>query len=379
MRKTLYDYCLETGRAEPLRSFDAEKNAPLTTRDISYGSRQKLWWRCDMGHAWQAAVYSRSSDSGCPYCAGRRAEQGRSDLASLRPDLAGEWDRDKNAPLTPAQLSAGSHRRVWWRCEKGHQWSAAVRSRAAGSGCPVCANRLISGGENDLAATHPDLARQWDAERNAPLTPAQVSSGSAKKVWWRCEKGHAWQAAVSSRARGTGCPVCAGRTVVPDENDLASAFPLLAAQWHPEKNGDLTPHACTPASNRRAWWLCPLGHEYQAAVSARTIHGSGCPYCSGRKVLKGFNDLATLEPKIAAQWHPSLNGSLTPEMVTSGSTRKVWWQCADGHVWKAVIYSRTGPKKCACPTCSGRIKKTKLTRYQSILDAHATFQPRITD
>lgn len=239
MRKTLYDYCLETGRAEPLRSFDAEKNAPLTTRDISYGSRQKLWWRCDMGHAWQAAVYSRSSDSGCPYCAGRRVEQGRSDLASLRPDLA--------------------------------------------------------------------------------------------------------------------------------------------AQWHPEKNGDLTPHACTPASNRRAWWLCPLGHEYQAAVSARTIHGSGCPYCSGRKVLKGFNDLATREPQMAAQWHPSLNGNLTPEMVTAGSTRKVWWQCSDGHIWKAVIYSRTGPQKCACPTCSGRIKKAKLTRYQSILDAHAKFQPRITD
>jgi len=73
-------------------------------------------------------------------------------------------------------------------------------------------------------------------------------------------------------------------------------------------------------------------------------------------VLKGFNDLATTAPKIAAQWHPELNGSLTPQMVTAGSRKKIWWHCAEGHVWKAVVYSRAGVQKSGCPVCAGRIK-----------------------
>lgn len=368
MRLSLYDFCIENEKTSLLEEWDGEGNLPLTPKTVSYGSKKRAWWSCPDGHRWQAAVYARSSGSGCPCCAGRRVEQGENDLASRFPALAGEWHPAKNAPLTPEQLSAGSHRRVWWRCGKGHEWQAAVKSRTEGSGCPICANKAIAGGENDLATTHPELAGQWDGEKNGALTPAQVLPGSHKKVWWRCEKGHSWQAAVSSRARGTGCPVCAGKTVVPDENDLTSAFPDIAAQWHPVKNGELTPRGCTPASNRRVWWLCPLGHEYQAAVGARTVNGSDCPYCAGRKVLKGFNDLAALEPKIAAQWHPTLNGTLTPEMVTVGSSRRVWWQCADGHVWKAIIHSRTGAKKCGCPVCAGRVKKTRNTRYRLILD-----------
>ena len=92
--------------------------------------------------------------------------------------------------------------------------------------------------------------------------------------------------------------------IVPGENDLGSRFPQVATQWDVSKNGTLTPEACSPSSNRKVWWTCPLGHGYQAAVSARTASGSGCPYCAGRKVLSGFNDLATLEPAVAASWHP---------------------------------------------------------------------------
>ena len=97
------------------------------------------------------------------------------------------------------------------------------------------------------------------------------------------------------------------------------------------------------------------------------MRGSGCPYCAGRKVLPGFNDLATLEPEVARQWHPALNGTLTPQMVTTGSRRKVWWECDQGHVWKAAIYSRTGPKKCGCPVCAVKISKSRLARYQAVL------------
>lgn len=170
-----------------------------------------------------------------------------------------------------------------------------------------------------------ELLEQWVADINLRLTPTIISRGSKRKVWWRCEKGHNWQAAVHTRTgSGTGCPVCANRKIHPTENDLAAQYPQLATQWHPTKNGSLTPEQIPPGTTRKVWWRCEKGHDYQAVIGARVMRANGCPYCAGRKVLPGFNDLATTHPKIAAQWHPLLNGSLTPQMVTAGSNKKVW-------------------------------------------------------
>lgn len=366
MRQTLYDFCCENGKEDLLAEWDTERNTPLTPQTVSYGSKRKLWWHCAKGHSWQAAVYTRTGGAGCPYCAGKGIAYGN-DLLSRYPALAAEWDMEKNAPLSPATISSGSHRLVWWRCQKGHSWRAQIKSRREGSGCPVCAGRKILPGENDLATLYPALAREWDAEKNAPLLPSQVSVSSHLPIWWRCEKGHSWRTQIGVRTRGCGCPVCAGRTVLPGENDLASCYPALAAEWDREKNGTLTPQEVRPASNRRVWWRCEKGHSYIAAVAARTAQG-GCPYCSGRKVLPGFNDLATIAPAVAAQWHPTLNAPLTPEMVTPGSKRRVWWCCPLGHVWKAVVYSRTGDRGCGCPVCAGKVSEARRMRYEQILE-----------
>lgn len=283
-------------------------------------------------------------------------------------ELLEQWDATRNLPLTPAKLSHGSKQKVWWRCQKGHSWQAAVYTRTgSGTGCPVCAGKIPLAGETDLATLYPQLAHQWHPAKNGGLTPDQVLPGSHRKVWWICEKGHEWQASVDSRVSGSGCPVCSGRKVVPGENDLTTQFPQLAAQWHPTKNGALSPQQVTSCSNRKVWWECERGHAYQAAVAARTMSRSGCPYCAGRKVLAGFNDLATKFPDLAAQWHPVLNGNLGPDMVTPGSRRKVWWECPLGHVWKAVIYSRTGTNKCGCPICSGRANR-KRQNYEPLFD-----------
>jgi len=213
-------------------------------------------------------------------------------------------------------------------------------------------------GVNDLATTHPELAAQWHPVKNGRRTPQSVVCGSRAKVWWRCGKGHEWQAIIASRSvGGAGCPVCDGKQVLPGDNDLESQFPRIAAQWDREKNAQ-KPSEVTAFSNRKAWWRCERGHSYQAAIAQRTQAATGCPYCAGRKVLAGFNDLETVAPQIAAQWHKTLNGELTPRMVTAGSKKKIWWQCSDGHVWKAVVYSRTGKRKAGCPVCAGKVKRS---------------------
>lgn len=367
LRTTLYDYCVEQGRQELLTQWDTARNAPLTPQTVTSGSKRSVWWRCEKGHKWRAIIYTRTGGSGCPYCTGKQPVIGENDLAALWPDLAAQWHPTKNQ-RTPADVLPGSHYMAWWVCKQGHQWQAMVKSRVKGSGCPVCANRRILPGKNDLAAAYPDLARQWHPTKNKPLTPRDVVPGTRRKVWWRCGRGHEWQATIASRAcGGAGCPVCAGKVVLPGENDLASRFPDIAGEWHPTQNGSLTPAGVSASSNKKVWWRCPLGHSYQAVVAARTAGGSGCPYCAGRKVLVGFNDLAYRFPAIAAQWYFPLNGALTPEMVTAGSHRKVWWQCPEGHVWKAVICSRTSAKKCGCPVCAGRVKPEHMERYRQTL------------
>lgn len=212
----------------------------------------------------------------------------------------------------------------------------------------------------------PNLLREWHPTLNGELTPKQVSYGSKQKIWWQCEHGHVWQAVVVNRTGAdSGCPYCTNRKVLAGFNDLATLQPKLAAEWHPTLNGGLTPSDVLEGSHYMAWWICEKGHEWQAMVKAR-VNGSGCPYCANKKVLAGFNDLATLEPKIAAEWHPTLNGDLTPEQVTVGSHKRVWWQCSSGHVWEAVIYSRAGQssRKSGCPICAGRFKAKKIERYR---------------
>jgi len=219
-----------------------------------------------------------------------------------------------------------------------------------------------------LLSEYPHMMAQWHPTKNGTLTPQSVVHGTSRKVWWQCEKGHEWEATILSRTcNGNSCPVCAGKVVIPGMNDLASAYPGIAAQWHPTKNGHLTPEMVTPFSNRRAWWICEKGHAYSTVIAHKAQSASDCPYCSNRKVLAGFNDLATVAPKVAAQWHPDLNGDLTPQMVTAGSHKKVWWQCAEGHVWKAVIYSRAGSQKCGCPICAGKVKESRQLRYAEIM------------
>ena len=85
-----------------------------------------------------------------------------------------------------------------------------------------------------------ELLRQWHPEKNADLSPQEVCSGSNRKVWWICQYGHEWEAAVKSRVRGAGCPFCSNR-IIYKGNDLRSTHPLLAAQWHPSRNGSFRP------------------------------------------------------------------------------------------------------------------------------------------
>lgn len=204
---------LAQARPDLAAQWDTGLNADHSPQDVPRGSTFRAWWRCDRGHSWQASVYNRTiNGSGCPQCAQRR-RQG-TPLTVTHPALAAQWHPTRNLPLTPEDVTKGMRRRAWWTCPQGHEWEAPIGNRAHGSGCPTCSASARRGPwrpapGRSLAETHPDVAAQWDPERNGALTPDGVAEGSHLRAWWTCSRGHTWGAHVADRThRGSGCPLC---------------------------------------------------------------------------------------------------------------------------------------------------------------------------
>ncbi len=277
-------------------------------------------------------------------------------LAEKRPDLAAQWHPTRNGDLSAASVTPGSDRKIWWLCPEDdeHEWQAAVGSRTAGTGCPFCSGRRATR-SNNLAVTHPALAAEWHPTLNGDLSPAAVSPGSDRKVWWLCpvDEEHAWQTTVGSRARGSGCPFCAGQRAT-SSNSLAASHPLLAAEWHPTLNGAASPGDYLAGSHAVVWWQCREDpeHEWRAQVGSRSGAGRGCPFCAGQRATPR-TCLSATRPDLAAQWHPTLNGDLTPDDVLPRSNRRIWWKCDAGpdHEWQTTVNSRSSGV--GCPACAG--------------------------
>ena len=162
-----------------------------------------------------------------------------------------------------------------------------------------------------------------------------------------------------------------GVLMMDTNRNLATLRPDIAREWHPTLNGELRPEDLAVSSGRKVWWVCEEGHPpWSTSVNRRTWkNGSGCPYCSGRLPIKGETDLATRRPDIAKEWHPTKNGDLTPDQVTFGSGRKVWWVCGHGHGWEARVCSRTSQNATGCPYCANRARHAVVSR-----DYDSTFQ-----
>ena len=310
---------------------------------ILAGTDKKMAWRCKLGHTYLTQVRSRARGSGCPFCSNNAVLAGFNDLATTHPELAAEadgWD--------PTTMIAGTGKKLAWRCNKGHKWIAAGNDRTRWGGCPVCTNQLVLAGFNDLATTHPELAAEADG-----WDPTTMIAGTDKKVAWRCGKGHKWITRGADRVKGRGRPVCGNRAVLAGFNDLATTHPELAAEadgWDPTM--------ILAGTNKQLQWRCGLGHEWVAKGISR-FNGNGCPFCSNKAVLTGFNDLATTHPELAAEadgWDPTT--------MIAGTNKKLAWRCGKGHKWITRVNSRSQGN--GCPTCA-------LTGFSPGLDGYLYF------
>ena len=209
------------------------------------------------------------------------------------PELVEQIDKEKHLDLDPESFTAGSRKKLNWICPKGadHKWESVIQSRTGrGVGCPYCAGRRVSV-TNRLDIHFPKLIKEWHPIKNDDLTPAEVTHGTAKKVWWKCPKGpdHEWTAAPSTMVgnrrlgEGNGCPCCRG-IKLSVTNSLANLLPEIAKEWHPTKNRNLTPEKVVAGTDRKVWWQCLTNKEHTWYVSPSSRHQyddyySGCPEC----------------------------------------------------------------------------------------------------
>ena len=486
-KKVLVGYNdLATTHPDIAKEWHPTKNGNITPTQIVAGSNTKVWWLCSTcGDEWEQSPNVRTSARcDCPTCAGRKIKIGYNDLATVCPELLKEWHPTKNGNLKPTMVTRGSHKKVWWICNKAHEWEASPHNRSKGNGCPICGaekahktQRLNSAKANNFAEKYPELLKEWDYYKNEE-NPNNYAVKSNFYVWWKCpDCGHSWKASIADRTTNNyGCPKCnLGGTsfseqaifyyiqsyypatlnryknnkiefdvFIPDnqtaieydgkyyhgqknsllkenrkddycranhirlirirdsslpitnyaeiiscedanfksletaiqelllklqiniavniekdtskilanyrkrsqENSFASLFPNRAKEWNYEKNYPLTPDKVSAHSNHKVWWKCKKGHEWQAIIGNRIKGDSKCPYCSNRKVLIGFNDLATTHPELANEWHYEKN-TIKPTEVVAGSNKKVWWKCSKcGYEWETQIENRASGSGC---------------------------------
>ncbi len=172
-------------------------------------------------------------------------------LAVKYPDIAKEWDYEKNGNVKPDMVSCKSNKRFYWKCKEKHgSWRATAASRVSGTGCPVCAGNVFVSGINDLATKSPETASLWDYDKNIGA-PKDYSFSSRDVVWWICDKGHSWDNSIVTQRNDDGCPVCANRRLVVGINDLKSRFPAIADEWDYENNDGSRPEEFLFGSNER--------------------------------------------------------------------------------------------------------------------------------
>ena len=220
---------------------------------------------------------------------------------------------------------------------------------------------LRSRKENSIVVQMPQLLDEWDYERNGKIKPEFVSFGSNHEYYWICPKcSTSYLASAKKRSAGDGCPYCAGKRVLSGVNDFATRYPELLDEWDYDKN-TIAPNEIYGGGRNKVYFKCTKGHSYKRKIDEK-IKGQGCPFCAGKQVLSGFNDLLSQKPDLALDWDYSKN-NVSPDKVHANSFKKYFWKChVCGYEWKFAVMQRIN-----CPNCTSANKKINVYTLDGIL------------
>lgn len=338
---------LKNTHPELFKEWDFEKNTEHPWETISTSSGHKVWWKCENGHSWDAAVYSRTSKTapcGCRYCCHNAPPTTKRNFATVYPELLIEWDYDKNT-IDPTEVSPKSCKPVWWKCKYGHSWITRVAHRANGHKCQRCNNKSsrlqvyiycevkhffveaeyckkLNGIECDIYLPNENIAVELDSTR-----------------WHKGKEDKDSQKVIRLRELGTEI-ISIRENNMPTVNHLTIGYingcepidittDLMALLGHILNRQDLIDYSLNKTPVNETEYFNELSN-YPMALE---------------------NSLADTNPKLAKEWDYENNGRLKPTDVTAMSHHKVWWKCDNGHKpWKAIISNRHQFNQ-KCPHC----------------------------
>jgi len=342
------------------QEFDEEKNG-VSTKEVYYRSTKKYYWKCSKGHSYSKAPYYRVEEKqNCPHCS-------KNYLVKDFPESISYIDKNYHSNKEIGNFSPHSDKKIHFYCRKGHKWEEKIinfskRLSKRKEPCPYCSSLWLLKGFNDIKTLYPQLYKEIKYKDKDNILPK-----SKRKITWICPQGHEYNSSISYRVRNnSGCPYCAGIRTLPGFNDLKTLRPDLMKYWDFDKN-ILDPSEVSRSNNKKVWWVCSKRHSYLMPISKKALRDYGCPYCSGRKILPGYNDIATTCPEILKEWNYDKN-TITPQEIMKSSGKKVWWICDKGHEWEISPNQRTyssnslkhGYKKGTnCPYCAVNITISK--------------------
>ena len=217
----------------------------------------------------------------------------KNSLLELMPEIVNMWDKEKNGNLTPDMFTKGSEKFIWLICtECGKSYCSKVKDvyKKNTTKCTQCSYYRLKKGKNDFKTLYPELAEEYDYEKNS-IKFEDLNLGERKhSFFWKCSKcGYQWKASIESRIRSKYCPKCASSVgaktrslnLIKKEGSLATNYPELAKEWHPTKNGDLKPEEMTCKNKKIVWWKCSIcGNEWENSVALRTQGFGRCKKCN---------------------------------------------------------------------------------------------------
>lgn len=323
---------LASQRPDLLEEWDYEKNN-VKPDEVFVTSNIDAHWKCEHGHRYSMKICDKSK-SGCPICSNQRIVPGINDLATLRPDLAAEWDYEHN-DRTPEEVGTGSGYKAYWICSKNssHTWRTRVVDRKNGKGCPHCAKRQqtskqeqavylyikkmapdavnrykISGNkEVDIFIPSLNIAVEYDGsyyhiDKEKDLQKDEICASKGIQLYRIREPGlprlnstsieiyrkgvtlgsgldeaikilinNIFNVHIDVDTKGLLCEILNDLQNTTHPRALSEHHPILAVQWDYDENDPLTPEQVSYSVRDKFWWLYPsCGHQWQAAPHTRS-------------------------------------------------------------------------------------------------------------
>lgn len=359
-----------------ISEFDSETNEGVDPRNLYSRSPGSFTWICKNSskpHSYLATVGARIKGHACPVCAGIEIRPGINDWMTLEPLDNLLWNYEKNLDkngqaIDPTTLGLDNRTQFKWTCVTGNHErsisiSSAVQGKRLGKECRTCSGYKSVPGLNDAFSLFPLLRSRLHPSLNKDLDLSNIHPGNRETLlFWTCKGNHTWERSFPEELKSRGCGKCSGRDLWEGHNDLLSQHPELAAEIAYDLNDNLEgfvnipPEKLHKNSSLDSWWRCKeYGHTWRTKVEKRSREGTGCPFCSDRRVWPGFNDLWTKRPDLVSEIDFDKHIGLDPKNLLWVSHELMNWVCSENHRWPALLNVRSSSasrKPTGCPTCS---------------------------